>query len=67
MNKENRETNLYSRRRFLGKASLGLVAGLAFVAGAGRWLGFWRNNTSDNPSFPQDSIFRPREDPRRRD
>ena len=53
----------YSRRTFLGRASLGLAAAVAFGAISGKLFlaPFLKKRFS--PNFPKDSIFTPRNEP----
>ena len=60
--KEKRQNGM-SRRDFLVKASLGLLAVAGVAAISGKLLG---GNKRSAPRLPEDSIFTPREDKRRK-
>ena len=64
--KKDKEVNVYTRRVFLGKASLSMAVGAVFLTGARSWLGFWKQKASGYPQMPEDSIFRPRNGPGQR-
>ena len=51
-----------SRRSFLTKGPLGIVAGITIGVVGGRLLGSMLGNRSAPPQFPEDSIFRPAKD-----
>ena len=51
-----------SRRAFLTKGPLGIIAGLTVGVVGGRLLGSVLGNRSAPPQFPEDSIFRPAKD-----
>ncbi len=53
----------YSRRTFLGKASLGLAGLVALGVTSGRAILSPFVGRRQPPSFPKDSIFAPRENP----
>ena len=59
---EHAEGRAMSRRSFLTKGPLGIVAGITIGVVGGRLLGSMLGNRSAPPQFPEDSIFRPAKD-----
>ena len=59
---EQAESRGMSRRAFLAKGPLGILAGITIGVVGGRLLGSVLGNRAAPPEFPEDSIFRPAKD-----